>query len=131
MLGLIVAAAIQSVASDPIVLRHGGPARVVTASETSDCGAVAFDLHYTATRQGVRGSLVARHGDKLVESTSIQSGLFANLSYVDSTVVVCDPDDRAHILISGVDRETGETDRLWQINFSPETGFDDPADISG
>ena len=130
MLYLLALVAIQSTNNEAIVIRSGAPARVVTASESSDCGAVAFDLHYSATRQGVRGSLVARKGDQLFEAKTIQSGLFAKLSYIDSTVVVCEPDDRALILVSGVDKDSGEVDRLWSVKFSPETGFGNPTDIS-
>ena len=123
--------AAQALIAEPITLRESGPARSLTVSETYECGDVAFDVHYSATRRGVRGTLTARHGDELIEAATIQSGLFTNLSYVDNTVVACSTDGRAELLVSGTDRETGEVDRLWSMSFSPETGFDDPIDISG
>lgn len=125
---LIVA---QALTAEPITMRESGPARTVIVSETYECGEVAFDVHYSATRLGVRGSLTARNGDELIEAATIQSGLFANLSYVDKTVVTCSANGRATLLVSGTDRETGEVDRLWHMSFSRETGFDDPIDISG
>lgn len=131
MIHLLVLLAIQSANNAPIIMRDDAPARVVTESKTSYCGAVAFDLNYSATRQGVRGSLIVRKGDQLFEAPKIQSGIFANLSYIDSTAVACGPDGRASILISGTDQKTGEVGRLWQLSFSPEGGFDDPMDISG
>ena len=93
------------------------------------CGSAVFEISYTSNGGTVLGAVRARHGNTLVEHTSAQADLFDRLSYIDGATATCgDNDLPSTVLISGVDKASGEVDQLYKIGYLPGSGF---SEVSG
>ncbi len=88
------------------------------------CEDTLFEISYTSKNGMVLGHIRARTGDALHEARTAQTALFDKLSYIDGASATCgDSELPSSILISGVDKMSGEVDQLYVVGFLPETGF--------
>ena len=124
-LGLMATAPTDTASqAEPIAIHSAVPAREVSMTKLSTCDDTVFEISYTSTRNDVRGRILVRHNDTLIEALDAQANLFDKLSYVDGVTAVCGFDKvPSMILISGVDRETCVTGDHYSIGFTHKDGF--------
>lgn len=110
--------------ADAIMIRDPYPAKREGLHRVFDCDAVGAAVSYTRAGAEITGSVTARLEDRLVSLSGAQAQIFDQLSSIDGMSVNCWQHEIGFtLLISGTDKTTGETEKLYKADFQPESGF--------
>ena len=120
-----------SCATDSVSFSHPNPANKISLDYAANCGEFTWEISFTQTIEGVRGSLEVRHAENSLKILKLNNDILEKFSRLELPAVTCTSREgndglfsTTDLLLLGVNSSGEDTDYMIQISVDEALQYD-------